>query len=166
MEPNPPTPNEPPSPKRKRPRVLLVDDNQAWRVVVGHMLLEDYELLLAADGAEAVEWLREKSIDLLLSDVDMPHMDGVALTFHTTKEFKVPVTVTQRLRAGRVPPILLVTGLEMDDPRVKEALKAPNIVGVFHKPVDMPVLKEAIRLTLEGDHEGARKLANRSPGRP
>jgi two-component system chemotaxis response regulator CheY len=61
-------------------RVLVVDDSVAMRTVVGAALRgAGYEVVEAGDGAEALGQLGSQRIDLVISDVDMPVMDGLTL---------------------------------------------------------------------------------------
>lgn len=60
-------------------KILVVEDTQIVREPLGRLLQsEGFEVLTAADGAEAMAALNEQPIDLVLLDVLMPRMDGVA----------------------------------------------------------------------------------------
>jgi CheY-like chemotaxis protein len=77
-------------PAPEPPRVVLVaEDEVVVRNIVCFLLShEGYQVLSAADGKEALELAREYNgtIDLLLTDVKMPHMDGVSLAEHIIRE--------------------------------------------------------------------------------
>jgi two-component system chemotaxis response regulator CheY len=64
-------------------RVLVVDDSQTMRKIIVKGLRDagfgDCEFAEAADGASALEALRKLEFDLVLSDINMPGMDGLAL---------------------------------------------------------------------------------------
>jgi two-component system chemotaxis response regulator CheY len=64
-------------------KVMIVDDSNTMRKIVTRALRQaglDFETILeASDGQEALDKLRETSVDLVLSDINMPNMDG--LTF-------------------------------------------------------------------------------------
>jgi two-component system, NtrC family, response regulator AtoC len=62
-----------------KPTVLIVDDEKNTREGLGRALKSRYSVLLAASGEEALRTLREEPIDILLSDIRMPGMDGVTL---------------------------------------------------------------------------------------
>ena len=65
-----------------RATILLVDDDEALRRFVGRILLEQgFHLIEASDGAEALEVASayDQPIDLLLTDVIMPKLNGLAL---------------------------------------------------------------------------------------
>lgn len=65
----------------RKPLVLVAEDDDALRKMLGHVLAELAEVHLTADGMEALSWLRDsgRMPDLLISDVMMPRMDGLAL---------------------------------------------------------------------------------------
>ena len=59
-----------------RPSILLVDDNDDFRMFMKDCLKHDYNIYEAADGAEAWKMLPELQPDIIVSDVMMPEMDG------------------------------------------------------------------------------------------
>jgi len=63
---------------RIRPTVMVVDDNEAQRIIISKLLdAENYNLLFARDGLEALNILSKKQPDIILMDVMMPNMDGM-----------------------------------------------------------------------------------------
>jgi two-component system, NtrC family, response regulator PilR len=61
-------------------RVLVVDDERSMRELLSIVLRRDgYEVLIAEDGAAAVEVLKKERIDILITDIRMPQMNGVDL---------------------------------------------------------------------------------------
>ena len=62
----------------KRQKILVVDDSEMNRAILAEMLEEEYDILEAEDGTQAVEILQEQSadIDVVLLDIVMPRMDG------------------------------------------------------------------------------------------
>lgn len=65
----------------RKPFILVAEDDDALRKMLGHVLAEVAEVHLAADGMDALTFLRDsgKVPDLLVSDVMMPRLDGLAL---------------------------------------------------------------------------------------
>lgn len=63
-------------------KVLLVDDSSTMRKIIGRSLRQagiDFEKIFeAADGLEALEILESEQVDIVLSDINMPNMDGIA----------------------------------------------------------------------------------------
>jgi len=67
-----------PAPAGRR-RILLVEDTQFFRrLVAGYLESEGYEVVIAVHGAEGLERLRDGPFDLVVSDIEMPVMDGWA----------------------------------------------------------------------------------------
>lgn len=72
------------------PRVLIADDEDSMRMLVARAVAMDgHETVTAADGAEALEILggEQGAFDLLLTDIQMPVMDGVALALAAVRDF-------------------------------------------------------------------------------
>jgi DNA-binding NtrC family response regulator len=78
-----------------RRTVLVADDELSIRKVLSATLKRDgYEVFVASDGAEALELLRTHPIDLVLTDLRMPKVDGMALLRHVLAEHAgVPVVI-------------------------------------------------------------------------
>jgi two-component system, NtrC family, response regulator PilR len=69
-----------PATDRRPPRILVVDDERSMRELLAIVLRRDgYEVLIAEDGAAAVEVLKKERIDILITDIRMPQMNGVDL---------------------------------------------------------------------------------------
>ncbi len=82
-------------------RVLVVDDSLPTRTLERSILeTAGYGTLAAGDGVEALKILRSETIDLVLSDIEMPRLDGFALTAEIRREEKL-----------RGIPVILVTSL-------------------------------------------------------
>jgi chemosensory pili system protein ChpA (sensor histidine kinase/response regulator) len=91
----------------RRSRVLIVDDSMSVRRAVA-MLLEDhgYEVALARDGLEAVKSMDVARPDVLLTDLEMPNMNGLELTAH----------VRSRPELAQLP-VIMITSRSMDKHR-------------------------------------------------
>jgi CheY-like chemotaxis protein len=74
-------------------RVLVVEDEPGnLRMLMNILNGEGYETVGARDGMEALELLAQSRFDLVLSDVNMPRMDGVALARHiVSSESNTPI---------------------------------------------------------------------------
>src|SRR4051794_23000869 len=72
------------------PRVLIADDEDSMRQLVARAIAMDgHATVTAQDGAEALEILirDQGAFDLLLTDIQMPMMDGIALALAATRDF-------------------------------------------------------------------------------
>ncbi len=73
-------------------KILVVDDTRNVQLMLSDFLAsQDYEVLLASDGVEALELFHESHPDLVLLDIMMPNMDGYQFISHLRKESDVPV---------------------------------------------------------------------------
>lgn len=60
--------------------ILIVDDSESIREVVSFTLQnEGYEVLIGVDGQDALKFLDGRNIDLVITDLHMPNMDGIGL---------------------------------------------------------------------------------------
>ncbi len=79
--------------------ILIVDDEERIREVVKeYCLLEDYNVLEASDGLEALEMIKNNDIDLIVLDVMMPKLDGLS-AFSKIKEIKKIPTIILSARS-------------------------------------------------------------------
>ena len=62
-----------------RKKILIVDDDPGVRKVILRLFQDDYDTQTAEDGRLALDLLRKTPPDLLLLDIDMPRMDGLAV---------------------------------------------------------------------------------------
>jgi diguanylate cyclase (GGDEF)-like protein len=124
---------------RKR-AVLVVDDDETVRRLLGSMLANDYRVLLAGSGAEAVRILEVEEVDAVLADQMMPEMSGVEL-----------LAKTLHLRPSAVR--ILVTASERIE-HAKDAINVARVRRFLSKPVRINELREIIAGALrEGDLE-------------
>ena len=93
--------------RRRAPRILVVDDSLTTRTLERTILeAAGYDVTVAADGLEALNRLRAEEIDLVVSDVEMPRLDGFGLTAELRRD--------ERLRHV---PVVLVTSLDAREHR-------------------------------------------------
>lgn len=74
-------------------RILLVDDDDEVRSVLArHLTGAGYEILEAADGRRCLELLRTTPVDLVILDIYMPELDGIAVIAQANRDFAhVPI---------------------------------------------------------------------------
>jgi excisionase family DNA binding protein len=108
----------------ERPHILVVDDEGAVRDLLAKTLtMADYDVDAAKDGQEAIERLRTITYDLLITDLKMPGMDGLAV-----------IREARRISADL--PIIVITGYSTE----ASAIEAINlgVAGYLTKPFRLP----------------------------
>lgn len=115
-------------------RVLVVDDSLLARKHIIHVLnLIGFEKIEdAKDGVEAVEILRESMYDLVVTDYNMPEMDGRALIRYIREESSQPDI-----------PVLMVTS-ETDSARLS-SIQQCGVSAICDKPFETSTVKELIK---------------------
>ena len=95
------------NPKKEymKPQVLLVDDNDDMLEFLSADLSEKYSILTAKDGSEAIGILSEEAVNLVISDVMMPGLNGLDLAR----------AIRNDERTSHVPVILLTARGETED---------------------------------------------------
>jgi two-component system, cell cycle response regulator CpdR len=115
-------------------RILITEDEDSLRSFVARALrLDGHETVEAADGAEGLEMLAESQIDLLLSDIRMPVMDGIELTHRAAAQYPA-------LK------ILLMTGYAEQRERADDLTQ--KIIDVVSKPFSLPDIRLAVAQAL------------------
>jgi len=78
---------------KKKPVILIVDDEKNTRDGLARALRRYYEVLLAENGQRALRLLEEHTVDLILSDIRMPGMDGMTLMQRALARTPQPVCI-------------------------------------------------------------------------
>lgn len=90
--------------------LLVVEDNELLRRLLGRLLSPGYDVTMIDDGANAIELLMSRTFDIVLCDVDLPRMSGVdMLRILRTYEIDVPVV----LMTGSPSPDAAVAAIEL-----------------------------------------------------
>ncbi len=116
--------------------ILISDDSVAMRQMLTLTLTEaSYNVTEANDGKQALELAKSQSFDLIITDVNMPLLDGLSL-----------VRELRALPEYQFKPILLLT--TETDPEKKKKAKTVGATGWIIKPFDPDKLLAAIRKVL------------------
>jgi len=118
----------------RRRKLLIVDDEEGPRQSLRVVFKNDYELLLADDGAVAIEMARQQKIDAAILDIRMASMSGI--------------DVLQGLKA--VDPhieVIMLTAYETID-TVRQALRL-GACDYLNKPFDIPAIRMAVSNAME-----------------
>ena len=115
-------------------RILLADDNKAIRdLVSGFLEFIGYEVALAINGMEALAVFLRSTFDLVLTDYEMPAMDGLSLAGHI--KTRSPNT-----------PVILLTGADRETV-MKKVEKGP-VDSVLFKPFMLEDLQKTVQNAL------------------
>jgi two-component system, cell cycle response regulator CpdR len=113
-------------------RILVVDDEEAIRGLVARALAQDgHEIATAEDGAEALDLLtrRPGGFDLLVADIRMPVMDGIALALATARDH---------------PDVIILLMTAYADQRERASGLDRLIHGVITKPFSLDAIRAAV----------------------
>jgi two-component system response regulator HydG len=121
--------------RRNAPRILVVDDDSAHRMMLT-TLLEDwaFDVEVAEHGGQALERIRQSAVDLILMDVRMPVMDGIEAT-RNIHSYNPAI------------PIIIMTAYS-SIPNAVEALKS-GAFDYITKPMDFETLRVVMDRALE-----------------
>jgi two-component system chemotaxis response regulator CheY len=126
--------------------VLIVDDSPVMRSFIRRVInlcgLDISYCLEAADGLEALVCLREKKIDIVLTDVNMPGMNGEELVRRMKTDGMLPNTAT------------IVISTDATEQRIGRMI-ALGAHGYVTKPFSPELLREKLESVLEGIHHAA-----------
>jgi two-component system chemotaxis response regulator CheY len=117
-------------------KILAVDDSPSVRQMVKFTLSgAGYEVVEATDGADGLVKARAGSHDMVVTDLNMPVMDGLGL-----------IRALRQMPAYRGVPILFLT--TESDPRKKQEAKAAGATGWITKPFQQDQLVAVVRKVL------------------
>jgi chemosensory pili system protein ChpA (sensor histidine kinase/response regulator) len=126
-------PDAPVAPTPSIPRVLLADDSLSVRKIVGAMLERaGFEVLTAADGAEALALLARTPVDVIVTDLEMPRVNG----------YELIEDVVRRPTARDVSVIVLTTRVGEHHMRLARSLGVEHYMA---KPVDPDAFVQLLR---------------------
>lgn len=117
----------------RQTRILTVDDSASMRALLYHALSSGgFEVEQADDGQAALEWLAFNEVDLVITDINMPRLDGFGLI--------------ERLRGGSrhgERPILVLSTESSDEKKARA--RNAGATGWIVKPFDPEKLLAAVR---------------------
>jgi DNA-binding NtrC family response regulator len=116
-------------------KILIVDDEPSVRDALSDILsFLGYEVVAKGTGRDALRTFLDDSISLVLTDMDMPEMDGLTLAVHIKD--KSPNT-----------PVVLMTGFHRE--AVTEKLEGRFVDSIILKPFRLEEIENTLRTTLK-----------------
>jgi diguanylate cyclase (GGDEF)-like protein/PAS domain S-box-containing protein len=113
-------------------RILVVDDEPTSRILMQAALEKhNFAVSTAANGEDALRQFRERPFDMVMLDVDMPHMDGYQ------------VCAALRAEASEELPIVMVTGMD-DECSIDQAYQA-GATDFISKPIQWPLIGHRVQ---------------------
>ena len=116
--------------------ILAVDDSASMRQMVSFTLKgAGYDVIEAVDGVDALNKAKQQSVNLVITDVNMPNMDGITL-----------IAELRKLPNYKFTPLLMLT--TESAPEKKQAGKAAGATGWIVKPFNPDQLLATIKKVL------------------
>ncbi len=119
------------TPPEDSQKILLVDDNRELRLFMYNNLIENYRVVEAEDGVEALEVIRREIPDIVVTDLMMPNMDGIELVNKVRHDFSISHI-----------PIIMLTAKHSPDDRIKAMEYGAD--GYITKPFSIELLQARI----------------------
>jgi two-component system chemotaxis response regulator CheY len=111
---------------------LIVDDSPTMRSMIKSVMDGmGFECITAQDGEKALKILGERTVDIIVTDINMPNMDGIELIKHLREQ-----------KNSKYTPILVIT--TEGGTNIKEAGKTAGASGWIVKPFSPEVLQKAV----------------------
>lgn len=116
-------------------QIMVVDDEAGIRALLFEALAEEgFKVTLAKDGKDSLKQMRNRRFDLLITDINMPHIDGIEL-------------LRKMKRAGRKEKVILMTGEPIDQSRLNK--ETQPVFVQLKKPFRMNKFLQVVSSALE-----------------
>jgi DNA-binding NtrC family response regulator len=128
-------------------KIMIVDDEAGIRECLSEVLSgKGFDVVSAKDGRESLRYMRKSSFDLLITDINMPHLNGIELL----KKMKT---------AGRKEKVVIMTGGSFD---CKDFIRdIPHIYFQLRKPFNINELLQVVSTVLKAKTGDARSNLKR-----
>jgi len=122
-------------------KVMIVDDLEVVRRMLIYALEDEYKIIQAANGLEAVELAEAELPDVIVMDLDMPVMDGIE--------------ATRRIKSNPQLSHIKVLAISAQNSNDKSTLIRDDCDAFIEKPFEISDLVEAVRLLAMMKDEGS-----------
>ncbi|HYG04185.1 MAG TPA: two-component regulator propeller domain-containing protein [Chryseosolibacter sp.] len=127
--------------------ILIVDDNEQIVILLRNILADKYRTMSASSGEKALAILEEEKVDLVISDIVMPEMDGLTLCGK----------IKNNIQTSHIPVILLTAKAEIEDRIVGLQVGADSYIP---KPFHPEHLFTRIEKLIENREQARKRFAN------
>jgi phosphoserine phosphatase RsbU/P len=132
----------------EKPCIALVDDDRAITAVIKEYLSEQYKVQLFHDGKQAVDSILAQPVDLIISDIEMPNMDGFAFREHLATKQNLDLI-----------PFIFLTGNKVEEWR--DRASDMGIDDYLTKPVAKSALLQTVKRVLLRSQQLKERMGNR-----
>ncbi|MDR1273624.1 MAG: response regulator [Odoribacteraceae bacterium] len=139
---------DPENDRRRRSTILVVEDNADMQNFIVSILRDHYRIERADNGQQALDILKNKHVDLIISDLMMPVMDGLELSRRVKADFSISHV-----------PFLMLTAKSSDEARV--ASYKTGVDDFLTKPFDEEMLLARVHNVIERREEYRRRFSPR-----
>jgi|WetSurMetagenome_2_1015567.scaffolds.fasta_scaffold193646_2 DNA-binding NtrC family response regulator len=120
-------------------KIMVVDDEQGIRELLSEVLVDNgFDVTSARDGQESLQFLKNSKFDLLITDINMPNLNGIELL----KRMKT---------AGRKEKIVIMTGSPVD--RSVVSGDVPQVYFQLIKPFKIKEFLRVVSSALKAEHQ-------------
>jgi len=114
--------------------ILVVDDNQMMRKLIRNLFHgEEYEIMEATNGMEGLDFVKQNPIDLIITDIVMPKMEGIELIMNIRRDF----------------PKIKIIAISGGKPYYLYMAKKLGIDGIFTKPLNHHAFLQAVKKVIQ-----------------
>lgn len=113
-------------------KILIAEDNDDLRILIAESMADEFDITQAADGLQALHLISENDFDLIISDIMMPHKDGVSLCSDVKGD----------INTSHIPFILLTAKTSIES-KIEGVGTGADMY--FEKPIDLNYLKLSIQ---------------------
>jgi DNA-binding NtrC family response regulator len=132
--------------QREMKEIMIVDDEIGIRALLSDVLEgKGYNVTLAKDGEDSLRQLKKKRFDLLVTDVNMPRLNGIELL----REMK---------RNGRKEKVILMSGDSVDESKLDKDIQP--VLFWLKKPLGINLFMKAVLSALETGNSKSRRKRN------
>ncbi len=124
--------------KKAKPTILIIDDDESMRFLIArHMTKLECDVIISDSGEKAIEYLQNEEVALILTDLNMPGMDGIEMLSHIKHNSKHSVT-----------PVIFISG-NANEVDIQIRGYKTGAVDFLQKPYNPFILQSKVKVFLD-----------------